>query len=87
MHGCVSDARACLEPAHDTLKECRSGCSDLKDAAREACSADRTSYACTSARSALESCVEACAEPFQDAASACFADTQACVTACPAATE
>lgn len=88
VRDCVADARECLAPAHDALKECRSGCAELKEAARAACAEDRDSEACTSARAALRSCVEACVEPFEDAASECFAGTQACVAACPeAATE
>jgi hypothetical protein len=84
---CVGEARECLSPAHETLAECRAGCADLKDAAHDACAADRTSDACTSARDALESCHDACKAPFLDAASECFSGTQACVAACPAAAE
>ena len=87
VRDCVADGRECLAPAHEELKECRSGCADLKDAVREACSADRDSDACASARAALESCVGACHDPFAEAASECFSGTQACVAACPAATE
>jgi hypothetical protein len=87
VRDCVSDGRECLAPAREEFAECRSGCADLKDAVRKACSADRDSDACASARAALESCVGACHDPLEEAASECFSGTQACVAACPAATE
>ncbi|MBM4244290.1 MAG: hypothetical protein FJ148_10800 [Deltaproteobacteria bacterium] len=87
VRDCVGDGRECVAPAHEELKEGRAGCADLRDAVREACSADRDSDACTSARADLESCVGACHDPFLAAASECFSGTQACVAACPAATE
>ena len=85
MRDCFGEARACLAPAHEALKECRSGCAELKQAAREACAADPDSEACTSARAALEACAGECKAPFEDAAAACFDAAQSCVEACPEA--
>lgn len=87
VRACVGDARECLGPAHETLAACREGCAELKDAAHDACATDRTSDACSNARDALGACHDACKAPFLDAASECFSGTQACVAACPAATE
>ena len=68
VRDCVGEGRECLAPAREEFAACRSGCADLKDAVREACSADRDSDACASARAALASCVGACHDPLEEAA-------------------
>lgn len=85
LHACFGDARECAAPARDALRECSEGCADLKAAAREACSADRGSDACTAARRALGECRADCAAAFSEAASVCFDATSVCVDACPEA--
>jgi hypothetical protein len=80
---------ACRTARHDcqlrtrsAVLDCRAGCSDEREAARVACSADAQSDECAAARAALHACLQPCGQSLRDDLMQCQVTLRSCVDAC-----
>lgn len=80
---CREDLRACLTTVRANAQTCREGCSDLVEAAKTACEADRHSAACRDARAAASACLQPCLGTQRSEHAACDRAAGACAEACP----
>lgn len=83
-HDCAVAGRDCHDAARATARLCvQSTCSSELQAAQDACSRDRSSDACSSARSALRQCRQPCITAYMSSSEACRTNTRTCASPCP----
>lgn len=83
---CQLARRSCVGLASGQELTCLQGCSDLVQAARDACMADISSTDCQTARDSANACLQPCRDAVHTAVDQCRSDSDTCIQACPAAT-
>jgi len=84
---CVTQCRdalgVCVDPLKVTARECRATCQAALDQARQTCSQDPRSAACTTARRTAFDCVRPCDETLGTGMRDCLKAVPDCLRACP----
>ena len=82
--GCRSTLQTCRLTASTGGSSCFTDCKSLITEAEQACGADPTASACTTAIEAAQACVQPCEQTEQAALQSCLQAAQSCIAACPA---
>jgi len=83
LKDCGDELKLCMSEGRDDSAACFDECQPLRDAAREACSADSESAECEEAREALHDCIQPCREALAPVLKACAEEGLVCVDECP----
>lgn len=80
---CRDDYRTCVGGAIHEARLCRTECTGLIQAAKDACANGDDSAECQAARDAAHACVQGCVKTLKLALAECRDDMRQCVEACP----